>query len=253
MFNFFRLPKLLFGLFLLGASAITAAETVHVAVAANFVEPLKTISGQFEKATGHKVMITSGSTGKIYAQIKNGAPYDLFLAADAKTPAKLEQENAIVPKSRFTYAIGKLALWSAKPGYVDNKGDILKKQPFSHLAIASPKLAPYGLAAMQTLEKLGLYKTLQPRIVQGENIGQTYQFVASGNAELGFVALSQIYKDGKVKSGSAWIVDTDDYQPIRQDAVMLPKARDNAAAVALMTYLKSDASRQVLQSYGYAL
>lgn len=252
MFNFFRLSKLLFGLFLLGVSAIAAAETVHVAVAANFVEPLKTIAGQFEKATGHKVMITSGSTGKIYAQIKNGAPYDLFLAADAKTPAKLEQENAIVPKSRFTYAIGKLALWSSKPGYVDNKGDILKKQPFSHLAIASPKLAPYGLAAMQTLEKLGLEKKLQPKIVQGENIGQTYQFVASCNAELGFVALSQIYKDGKVKSGSAWIVNTDDYQPIRQDAVMLPKARDNAAAVALMTYLKSAASRQVLQSYGYA-
>ncbi|WP_005878952.1 molybdate ABC transporter substrate-binding protein [Oxalobacter paraformigenes] len=253
MFNFFHLPKLLFGFFLLGAMAIAAAETVHVAVAANFVEPLKTISEQFEKATGHKVMITSGSTGKIYAQIKNGAPYDLFLAADAKTPAKLEQENAIVPKSRFTYAIGKLALWSSRPGYVDNKGDILKKQPFSHLAIASPKLAPYGLAAMQTLEKLGLEKKLQPKMVQGENIGQTYQFVASGNAELGFVALSQIYKDGKVKSGSAWIVDTNDYHPIRQDAVMLPKARDNAAAVALMTYLKSDASRQVLQSYGYAL
>lgn len=253
MLKFFRLPRLLLGLFLLGASAIATAETVHVAVAANFVEPLKTISEQFEKTTGHRVMITSGSTGKIYAQIKNGAPYDLFLAADAKTPAKLEQENAIVPKSRFTYAIGKLALWSAKPGYVDDKGDILKKQPFSHLAIASPKLAPYGLAAMQTLEKLGLYKTLQPRIVQGENIGQTYQFVASGNAELGFVALSQIYKDGKVKSGSAWIVDVHNYQPIRQDAVLLPKARDNAAASALMTYLKSDATRQVLQSYGYAL
>ena len=252
MFNKIRLSKLLFGLVMLGACALAAAETVHVAVAANFVEPLKNISEQFEKSTWHKVLITSGSTGKIYAQIKNGAPYDLFLAADVKTPAKLEQENAIVPKSRFTYAIGKLALWSAKPDYVDNRGDILKKQPFSHIAIASPKLAPYGLAAMQTLEKMGLDKTLQPKIVQGENIGQTHQFIASGNAELGFVALSQIYKDGKVKNGSAWIVDTRDYEPIRQDAVMLPKAKDNAAASALMKYLKSDPAHKVLQSYGYA-
>lgn len=248
----FRLSKWLSGLLMLAVSAAATAETVHVAAAANFIEPLKNISEQFEKSTGHKVMITSGSTGKIYAQIKNGAPYDLFLAADARTPAKLEQENAIVPKSRFTYAVGKLALWSAKPDYVDNKGDILKKQPFAHIAIASPKLAPYGLAAMQTLEKRGLEKLLQPKIVQGENIGQTYQFIASGNAELGFVALSLIYRDGKVKSGSAWIVDAADYEPIRQDAVMLPKAKNNPAASALMDYLKSDASHKVLQSYGYA-
>lgn len=252
MFKKIHLSKLLLGLMILSVSAFAAAETVHVAVAANFVEPLKNISEQFEKSTGHQVTITSGSTGKIYAQIKNGAPYDLFLAADAKTPAKLEQENAIVPKSRFTYAIGKLALWSAKPDYIDNQGNILKKPSFSHIAIASPKLAPYGLAAMQTLEKMGLDKLLQPKIVQGENIGQTYQFIASGNAELGFVALSQIYKDGKVKSGSAWIVNTQNYDPIRQDAVMLPKAQDNAAASALMKYLKSDAAHQVLQSYGYA-
>lgn len=141
---------------------------------ANFVEPLKNISAQFEKTTGNKVMVTSGATGKLYAQIKNGAPYDILLAADAKTPAKLESEDAIVPGSRFTYAIGKLALWSAKPGYVDNKGEILKKQPFNHIAIASPKLAPYGLAAQQTLEKMGLWQTMQAKIVQGENIGQTY-------------------------------------------------------------------------------
>lgn len=188
----FRLPSLIFGFLLLSVSAFVSAETVHVAVAANFVEPLKNISAQFEKTTGNKVMVTSGATGKLYAQIKNGAPYDILLAADAKTPAKLESEDAIVPGSRFTYAIGKLALWSAKPGYVDNKGEILKKQPFNHIAIASPKLAPYGLAAQQTLEKMGLWQTMQAKIVQGENIGQTYQFVASGNAELGFVALSQI-------------------------------------------------------------
>lgn len=252
MLTFFRLPQWLLAFLLLGTSVTASAETVHVAVAANFVEPLKSISRQFEKATGNSVTITSGSTGKLYAQIKNGAPYDLFLAADAKTPARLEHENAIVPGSRFTYAIGKLALWSAKPDYVDSQGAILKKQPFSHIAVASPKLAPYGLAALQTLEKKGLEKTLRPKIVQGENIGQTYQFIASGNAELGFVALSQIYRDGKVKSGSAWIVDTCDYQPIRQDAIMLPHAKNNTAAVALMKYLKSDAAHQVLKSYGYA-
>lgn len=252
MKKLFRLPSLIFGFLLLSVSAFVSAETVHVAVAANFVEPLKNISEQFEKSTGNKIMITSGATGKIYAQIKNGAPYDIFLAADSKTPAKLESENAIVPGSRFTYAIGKLALWSAKPGYVDNKGEILKKQPFKHIAIASPKLAPYGLAAQQTLEKMGMWEALQPKIVQGENIGQTYQFVASGNAELGFVALSQIYKNGKVKSGSAWIVDTKDYQPIKQDAVLLKHAQNNAAAAAFMTYLKSDVTYKVLQSYGYA-
>lgn len=252
MKKYFRLPSLILGFLFSSVSAFVSAETVHVAVAANFVEPLKNISAQFEKSSGNQIMISSGATGKLYAQIKNGAPYDILLAADSKTPAKLESENAIVPGSRFTYAIGKLALWSAKPGYVDNKGEILKKQPFKHIAIANPKLAPYGLAAQQTLEKMGIWQALQPKFVQGENIGQTYQFVATGNAELGFVALSQIYKNGKVKSGSAWIVDSNDYQPIKQDAVLLKHAQNNAAAAAFMKYLKSNAAYKVLQSYGYA-
>ncbi len=252
MKKYFQISSLIAGLLLLASSTFASAENVHVAVAANFVEPLKNISAQFEKATGDKIMITSGATGKIYAQIKNGAPYDVFLAADSKTPAKLESENAIVPGSRFTYAIGKLALWSAKPDYVDNKGEILKKQSFRHIAIAAPKLAPYGLAAQQTLEKMGLWQTVQPKIVQGENIGQTYQFIASGNAELGFVALSQIYKNGKVTSGSAWIVDSKDYAPIKQDGVLLNHAKNNAAAAAFMKYLKTPASYEILKSYGYA-
>ena len=252
MKKYFRLSSLILGFLFSSVPAFVSAETVHVAVAANFVEPLKNISTQFEKSSGNQIMITSGATGKLYAQIKNGAPYDILLAADSKTPAKLESENAIVPGSRFTYAIGKLALWSAKPGYVDNKGEILKKQPFKHIAIANPKLAPYGLAAQQTLEKMGLWQALQPKFVQGENIGQTYQFVATGNAELGFVALSQIYKNGKVKSGSAWIVVSNDYQPIKQDAVLLKHAQNNAAAAAFMKYLKSNAAYKVLQSYGYA-
>lgn len=239
------------GLSLIGVSAANA-ETVNVAVAANFSVPMKMIAENFEKASGHKVAISSGSTGKFYAQIKNGAPFDVFLAADEKTPIKLEKENEIVSGSRFTYAIGTLVLWSAKEGYVDAKGDILKKQSYTHLSIASPKLAPYGLAARETLEKLKLWDAVQPKLVQGENIAQAHQFVATGNAELGFVALSQVYKDGKVQSGSAWIVPAEYYNPIRQDAVILNKGKDNAAATALIAYLKTEPALKVIRSFGYA-
>jgi molybdate transport system substrate-binding protein len=243
-----RLVMLAMGLALIGVSAANA-ETVNVAVAANFSAPMKIIAGDFEKVSGHTVTISSGSTGKFYAQIKNGAPFDIFLAADDKTPIKLEKENEIVPGSRFTYAIGTLVLWSAKEGYVDAKGDILKKQTYTHLSIAAPKLAPYGLAAKETLEKLKLWDAVQPKLVQGENIAQAHQFVATGNAELGFVALSQIYRDGK---GSAWIVPAEYHNPIRQDAVVLNKGKDNAAAAALMAYLKDEPARKVIRSFGYA-
>lgn len=246
-----RFVALSLGLSLIGLSAANA-ETVNVAVAANFSVPMKIIAENFEKTSGHKVTISSGSTGKFYAQIKNGAPFDVFLAADDKTPIKLEKENEIVPGSRFTYAIGTLVLWSAKEGYVDANGDILKKQSFAHLSIASPKLAPYGLAAQETLQKLKLWEAMQPKLVQGENIAQAHQFVATGNAELGFVALSQVYKDGKVQSGSAWIVPSEYYNPIRQDAVMLNKGKDNAAAAALMAYLKTEPALKVIRSFGYA-
>lgn len=156
-------------------------------------------------------------------------------------------------KKVITYAIGKLALWSAKPGFVDGKGSVLRKQDFQHLALASPKLAPYGAAAIETMTKLGLLPVLQPKFVQGENIGQAYQFIATGNAELGFVALSQIYRSGKIQSGSAWIVPSNLYSPIRQDAVMLAKGRDNPAAAALMRYLQSEKARSAIRSYGYDL
>ncbi len=232
------------------ASGAHAAE-VKVAVAANFIEPMQVIAVDFEKDTGHKAVLSSGSTGKFYAQIKNGAPFDLFLAADSATPERLEKEKATVSGSRFTYAIGKLALWSAMPSMVDAKGNVLRKQHFKHLAIASPKLAPYGAAAVETLTQLKLLEKLTPKFVQGENIGQTFQFIASGNAELGFVALSQIYKDGKVKSGSAWIVPSRLYNPIRQDAVILEAGKNNPAATALMDYLKSDKARTIIKSYGY--
>lgn len=232
------------------SSGARAAE-VKVAVAANFTEPMQMIAVNFERDTGHKLVISTGSTGKFYAQIKHGAPFDVFLAADSATPQRLEKENATVSGSRFTYAIGKLALWSPQAELVDNKGRVLRKQNFRHIAIASPKLAPYGAAAIETLTHLNLLDALRPKLVQGENIAQTYQFVITGNAELGFVALSQIVKDGKLKSGSAWIVSSRLYNPIRQDAVILEKGKDNPAAAALMDYLKSDKARATINSYGY--
>lgn len=246
----FRPACALFALLLTSFSQAFAAE-VKVAVAANFTEPMKAIAIGFEKTSGHTASLSSGATGKFYAQIKNGAPFDILLAADSDTPARLEQEQAAVAGSRFTYAIGKLALWSAKSGVVDAKGEILRQQNFRHLSIASPKLAPYGAAAVETMTQLGLLNALTPKFVQGENIGQAYQFVATGNAEIGFVALSQIYKDGKVQSGSAWIVPALLYRPIRQDAVLLIHGKDNSAAQALMSYLKSDAARKIIKSYGY--
>ena len=232
-------------------STIAAADEVQVAVAANFTAPMQVIAADFEKATGHKAVLSFGSTGKFYAQITNGAPFDIFLAADAATPMKLEQENRIVTGSRFTYAIGKLALWSAKPDLVDAGGAVLAKGRFNHLAIAAPKLAPYGAAAIETMTSLGLLSALQPKLVQGESIGQAYSFVATGNAELGFVALSQIYAGGKIKSGSAWIVPAKLYQPIRQDAVILKRGKDNRAAAALTDYLKSAPAQAVMRAFGY--
>ena len=229
------------------------AGEVQVAVAANFTAPIQAIAQDFEKDTGHTLVAAYGATGQFYAQIKNGAPFEVFLAADDSTPAKLEQEKAIVPGSRFTYAIGTLALWSAKPGYVDDKGEILKQNTFQHLAIANPKTAPYGLAATQVLDKLKLTEATQAKWVEGQNITQAYQFVSTGNAELGFVALSQIYKDGKVQSGSAWIVPAQLHEPIRQDAVILDKGKDNPAAKALVEYLKGPKAAAVIKSYGYEI
>jgi len=213
---------------------------------------MQVVAADFEQDTGHKAQLSFGSTGKFYAQIKNGAPFDILLAADDETPARLEKEGWAVNGSRFTYAIGQLALWSAKPDYVDSRGDVLKLGTFKHLAIANPRLAPYGAAAVKTLNSLGLLKALQPRFVQGENIAQTFQFVSTGNAELGFVALSQVYAGGKLKSGSVWIVPASLHRPIRQDAVVLARGKDNPAALALMKYLKQDKARAIIKAYGYA-
>lgn len=248
-----HMSRLLIALAACTTANLALAQDVQVAVAANFTAPIQAIAKDFEKDTGHKLVISTGATGQFYAQIKNGAPFEVFLAADDTTPAKLEKEGDTVSGTRFTYAVGTLALWSAKDGYVDAKGEVLKKNEYKHLSIANPKAAPYGLAATQVLEKLGLTAQLKDKLVEGQNITQAQQFISSGNAELGFVALSQIYKDGKVTGGSAWIVPAELHDPIKQDAVILAKGKDNAAAKALIDYLKGDKAAAVIKSYGYEL
>lgn len=242
--------KLTFLLLLLLAS-LARADEVQVAVAANFTAPAKRIAEAFEKDSGHKAVLSFGATGKFYAQIRNGAPFEVLLAADDETPAKLEQDGTAVAGSRFTYAVGRLALWSARPGLVDDRGEVLRKAGFRHLAIANPKLAPYGAAAVEALTALNLLGAVQAKFVQGENIAQTHQFVASGNAELGFVALSQVMKDGKLGEGSAWVVPAGLHQPIHQDAVMLGKGRGKPAAEAWLSYLKGERARAAIRGYGY--
>jgi len=244
---------LLVGLALAISSLMAQAAEVQVAVAANFAAPMQKIAAEFERDTGHKALLSFGATGKFYAQIKNGAPFQIFLAADDKTPARLESEGDAVSGSRFTYAVGALALWSAQPGFVDDQGEVLKKGQFKYLALANPKTAPYGAAAVAVLTTLGLLDALQPRFVTGENIAQTYQFIVTGNAELGFVALSQIRVDGERAGGSAWIVPSDLHAPMRQDAVMLAKGQGQPAAQALIKYLKGKKAAAIIQSYGYTL
>lgn len=245
------LSRSLAALLALAASLAVHAGEVQVAVAANFAGPMKVLAADFEKATGHKAVLSSGSTGKFYAQIRSGAPFDVFLAADDETPAKLDTDGATVPGSRVTYATGKLVLWSARPDLVDAKGEVLKNGQFAHIALAAPRLAPYGAAAVQTMTRLGVLARLESKFVQGESIGQAFGFVSTGNAELGFVALSQVWENGKLKSGSAWIVPAELHSPIHQDAVLLSRGKDNAAAVALVAFLKSDAAKAVIRSFGY--
>lgn len=244
-------PLSALSLWLLCLAAPALAADVQVAVAANFTAPMKILAAEFEKDTGHRAILSFGATGKFYAQIRNGAPFEVFLAADDGTPKKLEQEGAAVKGSRFTYATGRLALWSARPGLVDARGEVLRKGGFGKLAIAAPKLAPYGAAAVETMTRLGLLAALQPKLVTGESMGQAFSFVSTGNAELGFVALSQIHENGKLASGSAWIVPETLHSAIRQDAVLLVKARDNKAAQQLMDFLKTEKARAVIRSFGY--
>ena len=234
-------------------SLAARADEVQVAVAANFTAPAQALAAILEKTTGHQAQLSFGATGAFYTQIKNGAPFDVFLAADEARPERLEKEGDIVPGSRFTYATGQLALWSAKPGLVDKDGAVLKSGSFNKLAIANPKNAPYGAAAVETMGKLGLQAALQPKLVTGESIGQTYNFVATGNADLGFVALSQVLEGGKLKGGSVWIVPADLHASIVQDAVLLKRGANNAAAKAWLALLKSPNAKDLIRSYGYSV
>lgn len=235
-------------------SAMNAhADTVQVAVAANFNQPMQQIAMQFEKDTGHKAVLSSGASGKFYAQIKNGAPFDVLLSADDETPARLLKEGDAVAGTALTYAIGKLILWSPDAAAVDAQGAVLKTGKFRHLAIANPKTAPYGTAAVEVMRKMGVLEDLRPRLVQGENIAQAHQFVATGAAEIGFVAYSQVIKDGKIGSGSGWLVPANGYTPIRQDAVLLNKGKNSTAARALLDYLKGKKATATIQAFGYDL
>ena len=232
-------------------AAPTQAAEVMAAVAANFTAPMKMLAKSFEQDTGHKLVLSFGSTGSFYAQIKNGAPFDVLLAADSDTPLRLEKDGLGVAGSRFTYATGRLVLWSPKAGVVDDQGSVLRSGKFQRLAIANPKLAPYGAAAMQVLANLGLEATVQPKLVQGENIAQAYQFTASENAQIGFVALSQVFLQGHISQGSAWVVPAHLHAPLQQDAIVLRKGQDNPGAQALMVYLQSEKARRTLQTFGY--
>ena len=229
------------------------AATVLVAVASNFTKPMTEIAAEFEKATGHSANLSFGSTGKFVAQLENGGPFEILLAADDKAPQKLEKAGLTVEGSRFIYALGKLVLWSAKPGYVDDQSKILESGKFKHVALADPKLAPYGAAAIELLKNRNLLTKLQPLFVLGENIAQTYQFISTSNAELGFIALSQVIENGKIATGSGWIIPTDQYSPIKQGAVLMKQGAENPAAPALLNFLKSATALAIIEKYGYDL
>lgn len=226
------------------------AADIKVAVASNFVVTMAALADAFESSTGHRVTITPGSTGKHYAQIKNGAPFHAFFAADSKRPELLDKEGLIVSGSRFTYAVGRIVLWSSESGFVDPQGAVLKTESFRYLAIANPKLAPYGRAAKEVLQALGLWSALKTKMVRGENIGQTFQFVSSGNAQLGFVAESQLKQLALAKRGSHWRVPAKLYKPIQQQAVLL---KNNEVASAFMAFVSKPESRQLIKDFGYSM
>ncbi len=234
-------------------TALANAETTLVAVASNFTKPMTEIAAEFEKVTGHTAQLSFGSSGKFVSQIENGAPFEVFLSADETNPAKLQQSGMAVSDSNFTYAVGKLVLWSAAANYVDAQGDILEKGGFKHIALADPKLAPYGVAAVAVLKNKNLLDKLQPLFVLGENISQTHQFVSTGNAELGFVALSQVNENGKFTSGSGWIVPQSLHPLLKQNAVLLKLGEENPAAKALLDYLKTAPALAIIKKYGYDL
>lgn len=236
------------------AISLARAEQTLVAVAANFAEVVEELKPKFEKATGHRLQFTTGSTGKLYAQIKEGAPFQILLSADARTPERLESERAAVSGSRFTYAVGKLALWSFDAARIGSDGAAALKSPdVRHIAIANPDLAPYGVASIETLQALGLLETLKAKIVMGQNIGQTHSMVATGNAQLGFVALSAVAGPRAQNKGSRWDVPQKLFSPIKQDAVLLTAGRGNEAAIAFLKFLRAPDTLATIERYGYGI
>jgi molybdate transport system substrate-binding protein len=250
--RFFR-PIFVAGLILLAPASWGAATLV--AVASDFTKPMTEIAAEFEKATGHTAKLSFGSSGKAFAQIQSGGPFEVYLSASEKYPLELEKSGHSVAGSRFVYAIGKLVLWSAKPGYVDDQGKILKTDGFKHIALADPTHAPYGVVAEDVMKSLGVLDQLRPLFVMGENISQTFQFVSTGNAELGFVAFAQVIdiNTGKIDSGSGWIIPDNQHGPFNQTAVLLKKGAENPAALALVDFLKSPTALAIIEKYGFGL
>lgn len=249
------MKKRLLSLVLLNSvySSVLSADEVYVAVASNFFAPLVVLAQAFKAETGHELKVSTGSTGKLYAQIEHGAPFQVFLSADSKTPQQLVAAKLAVAESQFTYALGKLVLWSSEPNKLAEPVEVLKKNEFQHLALANPTTAPYGKAALEVLDSLGLSQSLASKQVQGENISQTYDFVATGNAELGFVALSQVQKEGESTQGSVWLIPEDLYTPIQQDAVLLVRGQAQPAALSFLKFLASKPAQTMISAYGYGL
>ena len=250
-----RITKWIFGalaaLATFAGGDVARADEALVAVAANFAKPMAELAADFAQRGGHIIKVSAGSSGNFVKQIENGAPFALFLSADEERPAKLEQEGNAVPGTRYTYAVGRLVLWSRKADLIGaDPAQAINRENVRHIAIANPNLAPYGRAAVQTLKALGLWDAIQPKIVRGEDVAQTYQWTDTGNADLGFVALSQVVKDD---SGSRWLVPPELYQPIRQQVVLLKTGQNNPAAQAFLVYLRSEAARSIITSFGYAV
>lgn len=234
------------------SSSVWAGE-VSVAVTSNFAAPMERLVPLFQKESGHTVKVSLGASGKLYAQIKNKVPFDVFLSADDEMPKSLMQEGLAVSGTRFVYATGRLVLWSAQPDLVDEKGAVLNKGNFNMLAIANPRFSPYGVAAKETLTKLIMWNSIQEKLAKGESVTQTYQLAATEKADLAFIALSQVMRDGKVTAGSWWLVPPEMHKPILQSAVLLSGAKDQAAAKAFLAFLKSEKARAAMRGFGYEL
>jgi molybdate transport system substrate-binding protein len=241
------LGLILFSVFTL----FTEAKPVHVAVAANFSNSMKSLVTEFEKTSDYQIVLSFGSSGKFYAQIKQGAPYELFFSADQAKPDALQKDGLVIANSRFTYATGRLAVWSARPDFSNEIETNLKKGAFNKLALANPKLAPYGAATLEVLKYLSLLESTQSKWVRGENVAQTYQFVSSGNADLGFIALSQLLGTKKVKQDSYWLVPDYMHHPIKQDVVLLRSAEKSQGAKAFLDFIHSNKAQKIIAEYGY--